>query len=190
MAKTALTRDEALRQLRKHKPELVKQFGVTTLALVGSTARDEATEDSDIDLLVRFDRPTTSKAFFGVQFYVEDLLERPVDLISENFFPRTDARITWQTQFMSRPNEGARPWHFSVQDMIDSSEKALSYAEGLGKDEFLASPSRITTLLFGISHLSARRLRIYLLPLPGLTPRFRGGKLQERGTVWCMTTSE
>ena len=87
MAKTALTRDEALRQLRKHKPELVRQFGVTTLALVGSTARDEATEDSDIDLLVRFDRPTTSKAFFGVQFYVEDLLERPVDLISEKFLP-------------------------------------------------------------------------------------------------------
>ena len=87
MAKTALTRDETLRQLRAHKPELEKQFGVTRLALVGSTARDQATEDSDIDLLVSFDSPATLKTFFGVQFYIEDLLERPVDLISEKFLP-------------------------------------------------------------------------------------------------------
>ena len=84
MAKKALTRDEALQQLRKHKPELEKQFGVATLALFGSTARDQATRDSDIDLLVSFDRPATSRMFFGVQFYVEDLLERPVDLVTEN----------------------------------------------------------------------------------------------------------
>ena len=74
-------------ELRKHKPELVRQFGVTELALVGSTARDEATADSDIDLLISFDRPATLKTFFGVQFYVEDLLERRVDLITEKFLP-------------------------------------------------------------------------------------------------------
>ncbi len=64
MAKTALTREETLRQLRAHKPELVKQFGVATLALIGSTARDQAAEDSNIDLMVSFDRPATSKMFF------------------------------------------------------------------------------------------------------------------------------
>ena len=87
MAKTALTRDEALLQLRKHKPELEKRFGVTSLALVGSTARNQAGKDSDIDLLISFDSPATSKNFFGVQFYIEDLLERPVDLITEKFLP-------------------------------------------------------------------------------------------------------
>ena len=39
--------------------------------------------DSDIDILVRFDRPGTSKAYFGVQFYLEDLLGHPVDLVTE-----------------------------------------------------------------------------------------------------------
>ena len=86
MAKTALTRDEVLSQLRKHKPELAKQFGLATLALFGSTARNEATVDSDIDLMVTFDRPATSKMFFGLQFYVEDLLEHPVDLVTEKAF--------------------------------------------------------------------------------------------------------
>ncbi len=83
MAKETLTRDEVLSQLRKHKPELEKRFGVANMLLYGSVARDEATADSDINLLVSFDGPTTSERFFGVQFYVEDLLEHPVDLVTE-----------------------------------------------------------------------------------------------------------
>jgi len=56
---------------------------VTNLALFGSVARDEMSDDSDIDILVRFDRPGTSKTYFGVQFYLEDLLGHPVDLVTE-----------------------------------------------------------------------------------------------------------
>lgn len=83
MEKVALSREEVLTQLRKHKPELEKKFGVTTLMLYGSVARNKAKADSDIDLVVSFDGPTTSERFFGVQFYVEDLLECPVDLVTE-----------------------------------------------------------------------------------------------------------
>ena len=32
---------------------------------------------------VKFDKPATSKTYFGVQFYIEDLLGRPVDLVTE-----------------------------------------------------------------------------------------------------------
>lgn len=46
-------------------------------------ARDEAGEDSDVDVRVRFDGPATSKRYFGVQFYLEDLLGRPVDLVTD-----------------------------------------------------------------------------------------------------------
>jgi predicted nucleotidyltransferase len=56
---------------------------VTPLALFGSTARDTATSGSDVDVLVAFDGPATSKRYFGVQFYLEDLLGCPVDLITE-----------------------------------------------------------------------------------------------------------
>ena len=83
MAKEPLTRDDVLEQLRKHKPELEKKFGVSSLLLYGSVARDTATSESDVNLLVSFDGPTTSERFFGVQFYVEDLLECPVDLVTE-----------------------------------------------------------------------------------------------------------
>ena len=76
-------RDELLGLLREHRATLVQRFGVAELFLFGSFARDQATDDADIDLLVQFDGPATSKQFFGTQFYIEDLLGRRVDLVTE-----------------------------------------------------------------------------------------------------------
>ncbi len=54
------------------------------LALFGSVARNEATENSDIDLLVTFSQqPVTSVDYFNLQFYLEDLLGCSVDLITD-----------------------------------------------------------------------------------------------------------
>lgn len=78
-----MTRSEALRQLRGYKDYLASEYGVTELALFGSIARDAASNGSDIDILVRFDGPATSRRYFGVQFYLEDLLGRPVDLVTD-----------------------------------------------------------------------------------------------------------
>ena len=77
-----MNRTEVLDILRTHKPTLADRFGVTELALFGSFARDEATDGSDVDILVRYDGPATSKSYFGVQFYIEDLLGRRVDLVT------------------------------------------------------------------------------------------------------------
>jgi predicted nucleotidyltransferase len=52
-----MKRDEVIRVLREHRGELREQFGVKSLALFGSVARDEATGTSDVDLLVEFERP-------------------------------------------------------------------------------------------------------------------------------------
>ena len=76
-------RDETLTLLRAHKAVLVQRFGVADIALFGSTARDEATSGSDLDILVRFDGPATSKCYFGVQFYLEDLTGLSVDLVTD-----------------------------------------------------------------------------------------------------------
>ena len=78
-----LARNDILNLLREHKTALAKRFGVVDLSLFGSFARDQATETSDIDILVQFDGPATSKRYFGVQFYIEDLLDRPVDLVTD-----------------------------------------------------------------------------------------------------------
>jgi len=78
-----MKRAEAIALLNANKANLAKQFGVTELALFGSTARDEARLNSDIDILVDFDGPATSRRYFGVQFYLEDLFGCPIDLVTE-----------------------------------------------------------------------------------------------------------
>ena len=83
-----MDKDEVLRLLRTHKPSLATRFGVTALALFGSFARDEATDGSDVDILVRFDGPATSRSYFGLQFYIEDLLGCRVDLVTDKALRR------------------------------------------------------------------------------------------------------
>jgi len=78
-----MNRQHALELLKNSKPELQSRYGVTRLALFGSTARDTATSGSDVDVLVGFDGPATSRRYFSVQFYLEDLLGCPVDLVTE-----------------------------------------------------------------------------------------------------------
>jgi predicted nucleotidyltransferase len=78
-----MNRSRAIELLAQSKPALTAQYGVTRLALFGSTARDAARSDSDIDVLVAFDGPAISERYFGVQFYLEDLFGCPVDLVTE-----------------------------------------------------------------------------------------------------------
>ncbi|MBF8221936.1 MULTISPECIES: nucleotidyltransferase family protein [Halomonadaceae] len=78
-----MNRARTLQLLREHMPTLAEDYAVRSLALFGSMSRDEARADSDIDILVSFDGPATSARYFGVQFYLEDLLGHPVDLVTD-----------------------------------------------------------------------------------------------------------
>jgi len=78
-----MDKQRALELLARSKPELARRFGVTHLALFGSTVRDQATAHSDVDVLVGFAEPATSKRYFGVQFFLEDVLGCPVDLVTD-----------------------------------------------------------------------------------------------------------
>lgn len=78
-----MDRNTTLQLLHDHMLTLAAEFGVEELALFGSMARDQAREGSDIDILVSFDGPATSARYFGVQFYLEDLLGHPVDLVTD-----------------------------------------------------------------------------------------------------------
>ncbi len=78
-----MTREQALQILSAQRELLAEKFGVRSLALFGSTARNEATAQSDVDILVGFDGPATSARFFGLQFFLEDLLGRSVDLVTD-----------------------------------------------------------------------------------------------------------
>jgi predicted nucleotidyltransferase len=81
-----MNRQQVIETLRAAKPVLAERFGVTRLALFGSTVRRVARPDSDVDIVVGFDGPATSARYFGVQFYLEDELGCAVDLVTEKAF--------------------------------------------------------------------------------------------------------
>ena len=72
-----------IHRLRESSTELCHRFGVSRLRVFGSWARGAATEASDVDVLVAFEQPVTARRFYGLQLFLEDLLGRPVDLITE-----------------------------------------------------------------------------------------------------------
>lgn len=82
-----MRRHEALDILAAHKHELV-QHHVRTLSIFGSVARDEAGPDSDVDVLVEFDKPVGLFAFIGLKMYLEEILGRKVDLATPDALHR------------------------------------------------------------------------------------------------------
>lgn len=75
-----MKRDVVVETLKQKNAELTGKFGVKSLLLFGSVARDEASPTSDIDLLVEFNRPIGYFGLFALQEYLEKLLGCPVDL--------------------------------------------------------------------------------------------------------------
>ena len=76
-----MTRKEILDTLTAHRDEW-EAFHVKSLAVFGSVARDEATDRSDVDVLVEYD-PQARVGLFGfirLRRYLSELLGRRVDL--------------------------------------------------------------------------------------------------------------
>jgi uncharacterized protein len=76
-----MQRDEAISILKQHV-RLLQDFGVESLAIFGSVARDEAYLESDIDILVEFSEPPTFDCYMDLKFYLEDRLGQSIDLVS------------------------------------------------------------------------------------------------------------
>jgi hypothetical protein len=70
---------DALNLVQAHQEEL-RKLGVKSLNLFGSVARDQATPQSDIDILVELNEYVGFFEFFQIKHYLEDLFQCPVDL--------------------------------------------------------------------------------------------------------------
>lgn len=84
-----MKRDDVLRILSEHQHQLRERYGVRSLAVFGSTARGEATDKSDVDLLAEFDRPITLFDLVATQQYLERVLDvEKVDLtLRDSIYP-------------------------------------------------------------------------------------------------------
>ena len=60
-----MRRTDVIALLAPRRDEIAQRFGVRSLSLFGSVARDEARPDSDVDVLVEFNGPTTFDGHMG-----------------------------------------------------------------------------------------------------------------------------
>jgi len=78
------TKTEILNFLKQNKNYIQDNYSVNKIALFGSFARDEATPDSDIDILV--DMPSSKSSFdnfYDLKYFLEDEFKTKVDLGKE-----------------------------------------------------------------------------------------------------------
>ena len=71
------------RILRVHKEGLGERYGVKRIGVFGSYSRGEQKEDSDVDILVEFEKPIGLIDFIRLQEYLESLLGVKVDLVTK-----------------------------------------------------------------------------------------------------------
>ena len=150
MPKPVVRREEVLALLREHMPVLRERFGVADLALFGSTARDEAAPDSDVDILVTFDRqPETSWGCYEAQSYLAEVFGRQVDMVEHHqmrkeYLPWVEAdAIDPMNPRWHMPN-GSRPkrWDVYIQDMLEHCQCVVDYTNGLDFDQYMGDHMR------------------------------------------------
>jgi len=74
---------EIINKLQMIKPQLQQDYAVKKVGLFGSFANGTYTEDSDVDILVEFERPVGWQ-FFRLEKYLEITLNRKIDLVTIN----------------------------------------------------------------------------------------------------------
>jgi predicted nucleotidyltransferase len=80
MKKIHMDKNDILRAIREKQPELAARFTVRRIGVFGSFARENTSPESDVDILVEMAEPTFDH-YMDLKFYLEELLNRSVDLV-------------------------------------------------------------------------------------------------------------
>ncbi len=78
-----MTREDIMIRLREIKPILKEEYSVKNIGLFGSFSENAASEESDIDLLVEFEKPVGWR-YFSLEIYLEKIFGRKIDLVTRN----------------------------------------------------------------------------------------------------------
>ena len=78
------TKEEVLRILKDELPHLKEKYGIRKIGIFGSYSRGEQNIDSDVDLLVDFEKPIGFFRFLAVEDYIEEKLGVKAELVTED----------------------------------------------------------------------------------------------------------
>lgn len=112
-----MNHERALLLLNQHREEILHRFAVPHLALFGSTARDAARPDSDLDVLGEFEGQPTVDGHMGLVSYLEQLFGQRVDLVTATGFKPRARHYVEKNLYVSRD------WLLYLDDIIEAAEK-------------------------------------------------------------------
>lgn len=69
--------------LKKHKEELKEKYGVKEIGIFGSYVRGEQDDESDVDILVEFEKPIGFIRFMKLENSLSELLGVKVELVTK-----------------------------------------------------------------------------------------------------------
>lgn len=92
---------EEIFQRVRDNAEVIQGFGVRRFGLFGSFVRGQQTAESDVDVLVEFcPGKKTFRTFMGLAFYLEDIFDRKVDLLTtESLSPYIGPKILAEVEY-------------------------------------------------------------------------------------------
>lgn len=101
-----LKNKEQIFRLIQLNQQQIKSFGVKKIGLFGSYAKNQQTDDSDIDFIVEFEKDKKSySSYIKLAFFLEDLFGRKVDLLTnKSLSPYLGPRILNETEYVTLSN--------------------------------------------------------------------------------------
>ncbi|PYE55777.1 HepT-like ribonuclease domain-containing protein [Deinococcus yavapaiensis] len=129
--------EEALERLRVHRDEW-DDGSLSDLAVFGSVARGEARDESDVDFLLTFSRPTGLMTLVRFKLLFEDLLGRRVDVVTPSGLKLPlrsdvleDAVSLVKDPPSERPRARRKRWRWRIDEMLGAISKIERYTKDL-----------------------------------------------------------
>ncbi|CAK8722089.1 MAG: hypothetical protein D3920_05160 [Candidatus Electrothrix sp. AW2] len=96
-----MTRSEILKALKQYKRENSKKYGINSIGIFGSYSKGQATEESDIDVVIETQCPDLYM-LVHIKEELEQLFNKSVDLIrnKENMNPYLKKHIARDAQYV------------------------------------------------------------------------------------------
>lgn len=157
-----MKRDEALTILTTHAEE-IKNYGVKSLAMFGSVARNEGRPDSDLDLLVEWESGKRMgwSDFVEIQQYLENILACEVDLVVPKelkprlrdrilrealpVLPVTSQKVVTQEVTYNIPR---KDWKIYIENILGSISDIQSFTVNLDFETFITDQMTVSAVLY------------------------------------------